>query len=150
MRLGDLRGADFGQFSDYVIEDLATFRTMVFRMAEDVDLGAYVLARRQRVENIEGSIVQELFHLLDPETKFPPDALETAVVPLRTVSDLARAPIGHSEEAISLMSRFLNFHLINMLWDAAKLAERDGGKVIKLRHILPACDHWPYPLNRYC
>jgi hypothetical protein len=149
MKLSDFRNADFGEFEEFEIEDVSLVRTMVWRMVEDMDIGAYILAKA-RGKKIEEDLMRELFRLIDPETEVSDQTPEAAITSPAMVRDLSRAPVQHSEKAISLLSRFINQHLIDMFRAAAKQAVKEGLKTIKLRHILPGCERWPWPLNRYC
>jgi hypothetical protein len=64
--------------------------------------------------------------------------------------DLRRASVGHKKEVITPLARFVNFQLIEMLRMAAEQATAENLESVKLRHILPACEKWPWPLNRWC
>ena len=149
MKLGDFGNVEFGEFTNYTIEDFSLFWTMICRMVEDLDVGAYILAK-QRGKDIGDSLTSDMLNLIGPTSDIPTRTPIRGIVNPEVVRDLMRAPIPHSEGAFETTARFVNFHVANMLRDAANRVKSEGSSVIKLRHILPGCEHWPYPLNRYC
>jgi hypothetical protein len=150
MRLADFPNVDFGSLADLQVEDVGFFQTMVTRIIEDVEVALYVVARYQRDNRINTDIVQIALALIAPDSSDYQDAPETAIVNVALVHDFARAPIAHDQDALALLSRFVNFHIIAMLRSAAEEANKEDARQIKLRHFLPWCEKWPYPLNRYC
>ena len=64
------------------------------------------------------------------------------------VRDVARAPLPHDDQALLLLSKYVNFHLNNVLIAAAQAARREDLEKIKPRHILRYCEELPWPLNQ--
>jgi hypothetical protein len=150
MRLADFPNVDFGRFDKLQVEDVGFFQTMVARIIEDVEVALYVVARFQGDYRITTDIVRTALALIAPDSTDYQDAPETAIVNVGLVHDFTRAPIDHDTEALALLSRFVNFHVIAILRSAAEEADKEDARQIKLRHLLPWCEKWPYPLNRYC
>ncbi len=67
-----------------------------------------------------------------------------------SIEDFARAPLPHEYDAMKLLTKFVNFQILTMLRHAALKCQEEDSTQIKLRHYLPWCEEWPYPLNRYC
>lgn len=159
MKLGDFRNVNFEQFMEFEIEDAGFLHTMMFRMIEDTEIAIYVVAKSKGEEFIQEETVSEALKLLEPslvdatetqgEITFKNTPTEAIVTPVM-VQDFARAPLPHNKQAFALLSKFVNFHLINMLHAAAGQANNEDLQIIKLRHYLPWCEEWPWPLNRYC
>lgn len=184
MELSTFRSVDFGPFSDFEIEDVGFFHTMVSRIIEDTELVSFSVAKINERENIDKDTVASALVLIDDSLRSEVDSeleaeghaggggyglavaeqvvveADTAVtfasapssLVLRSleIQDFARSPLPHDPEALQLLSKFVNFHILNMIRAAALKCQDEGLKVIKLRHYLPWCEEWPYPLNRYC
>lgn len=149
MKLGDFMRIGSGEFDDFEIEDAGFFRNMIGRMIEDLDVGVYVIAREHKENEIAVQLMRQFLNLIGPPASATA-SMEAGSVSPEMVREYARAPIDHADEALSLLARFLNFHLEDMLRRAATAAAEEGLQTIKLRHILPGCERWPWPLNRYC
>lgn len=184
MELSTFKSVDFGPFSDFEIEDVGFFHTMVSRIIEDTELMSFSVAKINNRDSIDKDSVASALVLIDESLRSEVEAeLETEghaggggyalavaeqvvveeetavtfaaspssfVVPSLEIRDFARAPLRHDSDAVQLLSKFVNFHLLNMIRAAALKCQEEGYKVIKLRHYLPWCEEWPYPLNRYC
>ena len=100
--------------------------------------GGYAVAVREQI-----TIEQ------DTPVTFEATPTQFVVAGLR-IEDFARAPLSHRQDAIKLLTKFVNFQILTMLRHAAVKCEEEGATRIKLRHYLPWCEEWPYPLNRYC
>jgi hypothetical protein len=140
---------------EFAIEDPALFESLINRLIEDLDLGAYVIARRENSAEITGDIVLSLIALLGTEldvgghSLYEPNLLDPG--PLRAqVAALARAPLAHSDEAIDVLTSILADQLSQIVNGASEAARREESSLIRARHFLPLCEDWPFPLNRFC
>lgn len=155
MRIGDYGLEALKEFPDVEIEDLSSFRGMVFRIVEDTIIVPITLAKSQRKDTIDESLMREALGLITTDVARTQEAPPDGIVRSRTVGDLMRvdfrrASVGYKEEVITVLARFVNFQLIEMLRTAASQAVEENLQSVKLRHILPACEKWPWPLNRWC
>jgi hypothetical protein len=142
---------DFDKYNQFEIEDMAFFHTMVTRMIEDVEIMVGFLAKRDDEPEVTEDLVREALRVVDPVTITQlADTSQVAIVNSQMVIDFARPSLPHNEESIALISKYLNFRLIRLLYDAAERADEEGLNKIKLRHYLPLCEEWPWPLNRWC
>lgn len=142
---------DFGSYKDLEIEDFSFFSMMVIRMIEDTATVTYTLAKEKGADEIKEGLMQDTLRRLGQGALLPfAGTSEVAFVFSPFVPAYARIPVPYTNEAIVLFSKFLNYHLIEMLRDAAARAANEGLNTIKLRHILPWCEKWPWPLNRWC
>lgn len=151
--IGNFKNVDFGRFEDFIIEDSATFHTMIVRIIEDMDIMTYLITKVRNKSEIDVYLLEDVLRLLDQESKLPFENIpDDSIVSPGFIRDYLRAPLHHTDESVNLLSRFVNYLFIEMIRDAAAradLEERSEG-IIKLRHILPTCEKWPWPLNRWC
>lgn len=150
MRLADFRNPDFREFEDFEIEDPNFFWTLAVRIIEDLDVAGYVLAKTHEKETMDDTLTRNLVRLIDPETQLPMWSGQHRFIGPGIVSSYSRAPVSHTDKGRELVSSFVSFHISHLLRDAARRAAEEGLRKIKLRHILPWCERWPYPLNRFC
>jgi hypothetical protein len=162
MRLNQF-AESFGPYGAFEIDDLSFLTTMLIRMIEDIEIMIGFFAKLQNAESVSGDFVLRVLQLIDPESISSIDAESISAVseinyPISTsavvtpdlVRAYARPPVPHDERAIVLISSYLHRRLTATLSEAARLAENEGQTVIKLRHILPLCEKWPWPFNRWC
>lgn len=168
MRLGDVPGMESDEFAEFTLADESAFEDSINRLIEDAELAAYVVARAsawhpipiypliairrpgdRRV--IDKEVVERTLRLLGVEEDvIRPGSPTGGIVDSRLVRKRAKAPMRHTEEADELIARVVNSELREVLRDAAELAADEGVDRIDERHLLPACDRWPFPFNRFC
>jgi hypothetical protein len=151
--LADYGLADDPELASMAVEDPALLDSLVVRMIEDLDLSAYTAARFVGVTEIDsgvaGEVVSQLLgdHLAGVHLP-PSDAFRDQI--RQRVNELARSPLPYVDDAQSHISDAVSTAAYNYLQVGANGARGEGADVIKLRHYLPACEEWPYPLNRFC
>ncbi len=149
VRLGSFENVDFGEHQHYVVQDLRFLNSVATRMVEDVELVAYILARRQEAERIDAGTMADAVYLYCQENAETfGEAPAEAIVNPEFVARQAKSPFPHDEEAILLISRFVNYRLIDALTRAAAQAREEGTHVITALHF-SWCHLLPYPFNIY-
>jgi hypothetical protein len=143
-------------YKDFTIDDVGRFQIMVNRMIEDVELITYVVVRYQREtggsseQQIDEPQVINAIAIVDPEAasalKGGEGSLQAVTHP-EMVRDFAKAPVPHTDAGIQMISRYVNFRLINLLRRAAETAGQQGVKTIGIIHLAPWCHGLPYPAN---
>ena len=106
-----------------------------------------------RVHNTAGSfqalLCSELVRLHNfPRPLVAVTADETTAQAL--TRDLARGPLGYGDGAAEMVAGAVATASYYFLTVGAEQARGDGSQTVKLRHFLPACEAWPWPLNRFC
>lgn len=153
------------EFDGLVLEDPATFDTFLVRVVEDLDLVQQITAGDNDKGEIPEWILERAFgvveninrhagrnHFLelnsaryDPKV---PDELR-AIIQFY-VNSYIRGPLPYVD---GTLEQFVNVVTV-IAYDALAIggthAREDDTKTVKLRHWLPACENWPYPLNRFC
>ncbi len=159
MRLGNLNYANLKRFEDLEIEDVPFFFNLAFRMIEDVDVVIYTVARARGKTAVDVDTVGEALGLIQagaPDRPAREDAVsfqeapEQAFVNAGMVRDVVRAPLPHDDQALVLLSKYVNFQLNNLLIGAARQAQAENLARITLGHYAKFCSELPYPLNHVC
>jgi hypothetical protein len=151
--LADYGLADDPELASLAVEDPALLDGLVVRMIEDLELSAYTTARLRGRSEIDPDVadeaIRELLGQRLSEVHLPSsDTFRDQIQ--RRVEDLARSPLPYVDQAQSRISDAVSTAAYNYLQVGANGARGEGLKEIKLRHYLPACEEWPYPLNRFC
>lgn len=148
-KLGDFENVDFGKFRELNV-DTEFLQTIATRLIADTEIAVYILAKQREAECVDGPLMISALQLLYQEN---PSALadvpQEAIVSPGLVWETVTAPVKHEHEAITILSKFANSRLIQILRDGAKQADDQGDETIEQRHLLPFCDKLPFPLNVY-
>jgi hypothetical protein len=148
---------DYGveEFGDFVLEDPVLFDGIVIRMLEDIELVGYALARNSqkaldsRKLEIDDEITSLVVDALElPETGQAPPQLRDFTRDF--IRQIARAPFPYTDAGLDQIAGVAADVMFDAFRFGAQGALGEGSKRIGLRHLLPACEGWPYPLNRYC
>lgn len=149
-------GENFGNLAEFELEDPGFFESLMYRTAEDLELAMQVSSivvgdERLDVDAAERTLelfeIAPLIQTIGPPVYGPPPLASQMLAIARGV---ARGPLGYTEEAFMLVGSVLTAIANDFLVTGAELAAAEGEPVVRLRHLLPACERWPYPLNRYC
>jgi len=116
-------------------------------MIEDTELAAYVVTRSRGGKEIGPEEMVGAVRLIDSKAdEAPQNGPEEAIVRAAIIRDFAKAPMPHQEVIYAIFSKFINYKLIELLRGAAGRAAGEGTTTTRLRHFLPHCEDWPYPL----
>ncbi len=157
MRLAQLGYLNLKRFEDLEIEDVPFFFNLAFRMIEDVDVVVFTVAKARGKAAIDVDTVGEALGLIQAGAREPAasaeavsfaEAPEQAFVNSGMVRDVARAPLAHDDQAVTLLAKYVNFHLNNLLIAAAPAAQREDLGQIKARHLQLCGEALPWPLSR--
>jgi hypothetical protein len=158
MKLANLGYAQLKRFEDVEVADVPALFALAFRMIEDADLVAYLLARVRGKERIDLDVVGEALSLI--QAGAPPDArpgegaLPFEEAPVQAfvnpgmVRDVARSPLPHDEQAAGVLAKYINFQLGNLLLAAARQSQRENGERLLPRHIALFSAELPWPFSR--
>src|SRR5205085_906796 len=118
---------------------------------EDIEIALYTLAWEFDFEEIEFdgfriSLILERFGAL-PEAS-PDVPFEQRERVRRMIRGYARAPLSYSSTAAERVAHLVSAAEFDLLTTGAELASSEESQVIRTRHFLPACERWPFPLNR--
>lgn len=140
------------KFGEFTLEDLQFFQMLWSRMADDMQVIMNYDARRRSEPVVTSEIVRECIAIVDPESSsaFDDPSVKYELVPQELMWAMARPRIEYTNNALVLLTMFINRRLISILSEAAALAASEGLTVVKLRHYLPLCEKWPWPFNRWC
>jgi len=157
-------GLTSGEFAGLVLEDPALFDSYVVRMVEDLDLSAHVTAGRNGSPRIVPSVLEEslasiqranILSRRDFVTLVPlpfggdaPERLRTSMQAI--VRTYVRGPLDYEEAALDQVANVVTAAAYDVLSSGGLQARAEGVTTVKLRHWLAACEHWLYPLNRFC
>jgi hypothetical protein len=115
---------------------------------EYLDFAAYLVAKRQHLNEITEGIVLDVLSLLGAPQKVEFEKTSTQLVMTPAyVEMLSSVPFPHTTESFEMVSRYLNFELERGLQSGAQSAAKRGSKSIQTRDLLDWCDKLPYPLN---
>lgn len=145
-------------YGSFTLQDPALFESLTIRMMEDLELAVQVSARADRFGLVNSGIVvnSELvgraLQVLGVDevvsrTKVPDQVRGWAEAVAR---DYARGPLPYGVGALEGIGNAVAAATYSFLLTGAENASQEGTQVVMLRHILPACESWPYPLNRFC
>jgi hypothetical protein len=140
------------RFDGVVLEDPALFDLLAVRMIEDLELAVQVTGRTVDCELVDSDIVGRTLQLLGldevaGQMKLPDQMRE---VTQSIARDYARGPLPYATGALERLGDAVGAATYSFLSTGADNALSEGSQTVKLRHILPACESWPYPLNRFC
>lgn len=150
-------GENFGNLAEFALEDPGFFEGMMYRAAEDLELAlqiSSIVAGDERLDVDSAGRTLELLEIRPPAFRgigpsvFGPQPLADQMLAIAT--GVARGPLDYTEDAFALVGSVLTAIANDFLVTGAGLAAAEGGQMVRLRHLLPACERWPYPLNRYC
>jgi hypothetical protein len=140
--------------SAFVVDDPAFVDAAIARITEDIELVTYAYALDAGEEVIDLASVRRAYELILSRGEFrlpleSPTWMRDSSRHL--VRDLARAPLGYTDEANEAVSDLVGGAVFMLLASGAENANREeGSRRIRTRHYLPLCESWPYPLNRFC
>jgi hypothetical protein len=158
----------YGQpvYSGTAIEDLSFFTAMVYRIIEDLEVAIYMIARQTDADSINGDVAWNAINLIESGPRSQASApgsrsvqvtrieVENALLTGYTYPDMVRGAfrsrLSYAESAVELVAKYVNLQVDRAVADARLRAQNDSSPKVKLRHILPYCEEWPYPLNRFC
>jgi hypothetical protein len=140
------------QFEGIVLEDPALFDSLVIRMTEDLELAVQVAALGSGLGIVNGNIAGATLSILGVLARFSVDQIPVQMrrSALVTSRNVTRGPLDYEDGALELVGDAVAMATYSYLTIGAQNARVDGSQVVKLRHYLPACESWPYPLNRFC
>ena len=140
--------------SAFVVDDPAFMDAAIARITEDLELVTYAYARDAGKEEIDFASVRRADELILSRGEFRLSLESPSWMrgwSRRLVRDLARAPLGYTDEATEAISDLVGGAVFVLLASGAENANREeGSRRIRTRHYLPLCESWPYPLNRFC
>ncbi len=152
------------EFDGLVLEDPALFDSFIVRMVEDLDLSAQVTAGFFGYPEIIEEITSRSFRSLEGISQFSgrdfkslesaqsgadaPEPFRSNIEPI--VRTYVRGPLGYQSASLDRMTNVVTAVAYDVLSTGGQLAREEGTDVVKLRHWLPGCEHWLYPLNRFC
>jgi hypothetical protein len=139
--------------SSFVLEDPAFVDAAIARIVEDIQLVTYVYSLVAGKREIDAESVYRVYDLIIAS----PDAPVLLASPEgvrewshRLVRDLSKAPLPYGEEAVERVGDLVGALVYDIFRSGAESAAEEGSRRIGTRHFLPACERWPYPLNRFC
>lgn len=138
-------------FAEFSLEDPLLFDELLARMVEDLALASYINAMRNRQRQMSRETVEQTNRLLripGPESQDSPRGLQEYLLAL--THDLSRAPLSYTDEGLEWASGTIAGAAFLAFATGAEIARAEGDDTVKLRHWLPACEQWPFPLNRFC
>jgi hypothetical protein len=157
-------GLSSAEFDGFVLEDPALFDSFVGRMVEDLDLSAQVVAGHDGFSAILQPVLDEAFISLeranrDGGSEFTnlasaqfdvesPNEFRSTIQPI--VRAYVRGPLAYEPPSLDRLTDVVTAAAYDVLSTGARQAREEDTKTVKLRHWLPGCNHWPYPLNRFC
>lgn len=158
-------GLSSGEFEGLDLEDPALFDSFVIRMVEDLDLSTQVTAGLRLPDGIVRPVeLDRAFRALDiinrPDRKSlrsitsemptsnATEGLRSYIHPV--VRAYLRGPLDYDPESLDLMINVVTAVAYDALSTGAREAREHDTRTVQLRHWLPACQRWLYPLNRFC
>jgi hypothetical protein len=157
-------GLSSAEFGGLVLEDPALFDSFVIRMVEDLDLSVHVTAGNQGLSSVSGSVPDDSFKSLDNVNRQSgkeftnlaspqlginaPTEFRSTIQPI--VRTYVRGPLTYDPSSLDRLTDVVTAVAYDVLSTGAQQARAEGAQTVKLRHWLPGCEHWPYPLNRFC
>lgn len=150
--LADYYGLADPSFEGFVLEDPALFDSLAVRMIEDLELAVQVLARAGERELVDSEIVGRTLQILRLDKVVDKTALPDQMRDdtQRAAHDYARGPLPYEDGALEEIGYAVGATTYSFVSAGAANARKERTQIVKLRHILPACESWPYPLNRFC
>jgi hypothetical protein len=155
------------EFDGLVLEDPALFDGFLVRVVEDLDLCQQVVVGRLQLPEIDASAEAAIFALefinavgaksdagsrlvsaYFGEAPRGPDGLRSNIEPI--VRGYIRGPLAYTDWSLDNLTNVVTVVAFDVLSTGGRHAREDQTDIVKLRHWLPACEHWPYPLNRFC
>jgi hypothetical protein len=157
-------GLSSEEFGGLVLEDPALFDSYVIRIVEDLDLSAQVIAGHDGLPEIIRPVLEESFRSLERVNLYggrdfrtldsaqfdaePSDGFRSNIQSI--VHTYVRGPLAYGPESLDQVTNVVAAVAYDVLSTGGQQAREEGTETVKLRHWLPGCEHWPYPLNRFC
>jgi hypothetical protein len=90
--------------------------------------------------------------VFEPEKRAAYDLPERPVVDpeVRVARVVSRGPLPYRVTALHQVGDVVAAAEYDFLRTGAQNAHDEQTQIVKLRHYLPACEKWPWPLNRWC
>ncbi|WP_208300559.1 hypothetical protein [Mycobacterium sp. DL592] len=156
------------EFGGLVLEDPALFDAFLVRVVEDLDVCQQMTAGYLDRSEIDERVSARAFSTLDSlnrpalaqrggEFGFlfsaqngseSPDILRAGVY--EVVRTYIRGPLEYSGSSLGQFANVVTAVAYDALSTGGRHAREDETDVVSLRHWLPACERWPWPLNRFC
>lgn len=148
MQLDGFPNLNFGDFKEFSV-DVDTCYGMAKGMIQGLELSMYIVARERGKDYVDSEMVWSTIRLLDNDVQ--PDVVEKftriGFTTPEIAQEFAKAPIKHDSEAFGIMASYVNYEIFGILQAGAERAAKEGERTIRVRHLLPACEKWPYPWN---
>jgi hypothetical protein len=154
-----------------VLQDSALFDSLLIRTVEDLDVTFQVSALVLQEDRSDFTSItpNELINMaarLDLPTRIflPDDEPNVPLVagyslpPSRSTFDFAsdlvsryqKGPLDYQVSSLVLFAGIVAAFTTDFLVTGGLNAQDEDTRSVQLRHYLPACDRWPWPLDRFC